>query len=92
MTRNTDGIYRWTYELNMYRNPTVLITVLKVLGISMGLVWLFTVLISIGDRRFWWDGFLSETKVFALVMLGFIVRAHPVREDAIFLCFLDNLL
>ena len=30
--KQTDGIYRWTYELNMYRNPTVLITVLKVLG------------------------------------------------------------
>ncbi len=73
MTRNSDGIYRWMYELNMYRNPTVLITVLKVLGLSMGLVWLFTVLISIGDRRFWWDGFLSMTKGFALVMLGFIV-------------------
>ena len=73
MTRNADGIYRWTYELNMYRNPTVLITVLKVLGLSMGLVWLFTVLISMGDRRFWWDGFLSMTKGFALVMLGFIV-------------------
>ena len=61
MTRNADGIYRWTYELNMYRNPTVLITVLKVLGLSMGLVWLFVVLISMGDRRFWWDGFLSTT-------------------------------
>ena len=73
MTRNADGIYRWTYELNMYRNPTVLITVLKVLGLSMGLVWLFVVLISMGDRRFWWDGFLSTTKGFALVMLGFIV-------------------
>ena len=73
MVKQENGIYRWTYELNMYRNPTVLITVLKILGLSMGLVWLFTVLISIGDRRFWWDGFLSETKVFALVMLGFIV-------------------
>ena len=73
MTRNADGIYRWTYELNMYRNPTVLITVLKVLGLSMGLVWLFAVLISIGDRRFWWGGFLSMTKVFSLVMLGFVV-------------------
>ena len=36
MTKQQDGIYRWTYELNIYRNPTVLITVLKVLGLSMG--------------------------------------------------------
>ena len=35
--KQTDGIYRWTYELNMYRNPTVLINVLKEPGLSMGL-------------------------------------------------------
>ena len=73
MIRQKEDIYRWTYELNMYRNPTVLITVLKVLGLSMGLVWLFVVLASMGDRGFWWNGFLSETKIFALVMLGFVV-------------------
>ena len=73
MVKQANGIYRWTYELNLYRNPTVLITVLKVLGLSMGLVWLFVVLVSMGDRGFWWDGFLPETKVFALVMLGFVV-------------------
>ena len=73
MVKQKNGVYRWTYELNLYRNPTVLITVLKVLGLSMGLVWLFVVLVSIGDRRFWWDGFLSTTKVFALVMLGLVV-------------------
>ena len=73
MVKQKNGVYRWTYELNLYRNPTALITVLKVLGLSMGLVWLFVVLVSMGDRRFWWDGFLSETKGFALVMLGFIV-------------------
>ena len=73
MLKQANGVYRWTYELNMYRNPTVLITVLKVLGLSMGLVWLFVVLVSMGDRGFWWDGFLSVTKAFALVMLGLVV-------------------
>ena len=73
MVKQKNGVYRWTYELNLYRNPTVLITVLKVLGLSMGLVWLFVVLVSMGDRGFWWDGFLSETKGFALVMLGLVV-------------------
>ena len=58
LTKQPDCTYRWTYELNMYRNPTVLITVLKVLGLSMGLIWLFVVLVSMGDRRFWWDGCL----------------------------------
>ena len=35
--KQTDGICLWTYELNMYRNPTVLINVLKEPGLSMGL-------------------------------------------------------
>ena len=27
-----DGIYRWTYEVNMWKNPVILITLLKVLS------------------------------------------------------------
>ena len=33
-----DGKYRWFYELNMLKNPTILFTVWKVLGISFGIV------------------------------------------------------
>ena len=69
MLKQANGVYRWTYELNMYRNPTVLITVLKVLGLSMGIVWLFVILTSMGGGSFWWKGFLSLTKGFALLML-----------------------
>ena len=40
-----DGKYRWVYEVPMLKNPTILIDVFKVLGISFGIVWLFTVLV-----------------------------------------------
>ena len=33
-----DGVYRWFYEMNMIRNPTILITVWKVIGISILIV------------------------------------------------------
>jgi len=31
-----DGVYRWYYELNMLRNPTIILSVWKVLGVSFG--------------------------------------------------------
>ncbi len=33
-----DGVYRWTYNYDLLRNPTVMFTVWKVLGISLGAV------------------------------------------------------
>lgn len=45
--RCPDGIYRWTYEYHMLRNPTILFTVWKVLGISFGAVFLFTLIIDL---------------------------------------------
>jgi hypothetical protein len=44
-----DGKYRWLYELDMWRNPTVFITVARVLGISAGAVGLFVALLAAGD-------------------------------------------
>ncbi len=31
-----DGVYRWHYELNMLRNPAIILSVWKVLGVSFG--------------------------------------------------------
>ena len=69
-----DGVYRWTYEYHMLRNPTILFTVWKVLGISFGAVFLFTLVIdliqgvtkSIADL---WDA----SKVFVILMGIFFV-------------------
>ena len=42
-----DGAYRWFYELDMLKNPTILITVWKVLGIAFGTVALFTLIMDL---------------------------------------------
>ena len=42
-----DGVYRWTYEMDMLRNPKILITVWKVLGISLGVVFLFDLIVTL---------------------------------------------
>ena len=43
----TDGVYRWNYEFDMLRNPTILFTVWKVLGIAFGAVYLFTLILDL---------------------------------------------
>lgn len=44
-----DGKYRWAYELNMLTNPTILVEVFKVLGISLAITWVFSMAISLFD-------------------------------------------
>ena len=34
VVRGKDGVYRWVYEMSMLRNPTILFTVWKVMGVA----------------------------------------------------------
>ena len=38
-----DGVYRWVYEYKLMSNPTILITIMKVLGLSVGILKFFIV-------------------------------------------------
>ena len=70
-----DGKYRWIYEYKMLKNPTILITVMKVLLLSFGIVIAFMVLINLigGDFRYWTrSDFLSSSKVFLILLLVLI--------------------
>ena len=42
-----DGVYRWVYEYDMLRNPGIMISVWKVLGISFGAVFLFDLIATL---------------------------------------------
>ena len=67
-----DGKYRWTYEYRMLENPAILITVLKVLLLSFGIVLAFLVLISLvgGDFRYWnRSDYFSFFRVFLILLL-----------------------
>ena len=50
-----DGKYRWIYEFEMLKNPSILITVWKVLALSFGIVMAFTLLVTLisGDFKYW---------------------------------------
>lgn len=77
----SDGKYRWVYEMNMLKNPTIFFTVLKVMMISLGIVWLFGLVIGIGNMSL--DYFLFWTKLtgimigifFVLTIIGVLITA-----------------
>lgn len=72
--RCPDGVYRWTYEFDMLKNPTILFSVWKVLGISFGAVLLFTLIVDLfqGAVRSWAD-LWSASKVFVLLAGVFLI-------------------
>ena len=73
ITLYPDGKYRWVYEVSMMKNPSILIDVLKVLGISLGFAWLFTLLLSFFDDDLSLEKLWNLTMVFLVLMLVFAV-------------------
>ena len=64
-----DGKYRWVYEVPMLKNPSILYDVYKVLGISIGVVWLLNVLLIGCEEGFSFDNLWGSTCVILVVML-----------------------
>ena len=54
-----DGKYRWVYEMHLLKNPTIFLTTLKVMLISIGIVGLFMLAITAfeGDLTMEWFQF-----------------------------------
>ena len=73
ITLYPDGKYRWVYEVSMMKNPSILIDVLKVLDISLGFVWLFTLLLNFFDDDLSLEKLWNLTMVFLELMLVFAV-------------------
>ena len=78
-----DGVYRWYYAVPMLKNPVILFTVWKVLGLAFLIVYLFTALLGLGDmiRYGGWAELWDLTKGFlilALVFLGISVLAYLI--------------
>ena len=69
-----DGVYRWTYEMDMLRNPSIMISVWKVLGISFGVVFLFDLIVTLFDSVLEpWEAFLGVGKLFLILAAIFLV-------------------
>lgn len=63
-----DGKYRWTYEVPMLSNPSILLDVYKVLGISFFIVWLFGVVVLCCDGEMTLENLWGSTFGFLIVL------------------------
>lgn len=68
-----DGKYRWVYDVPMLKNPSILMEVFWVLGISFGVVWLFVLLIGVCADGFDLTAMWGITRGFLLLMAVFLV-------------------
>ena len=69
VTLCNDGKYRWLYRFDMVKNPAILFTVWKVLGMSFFLKWSFSLLMSLIGNDMDMEDFISFTGGFALLTL-----------------------
>lgn len=65
-----DGKYRWTYKMNLFKNPTVFLLIWKVFFFIIIGMFVFLTLVQSGNNHFWWDGFLFTATVFGYVLIG----------------------
>ncbi len=61
-----DGVYRWMFELSLWRNPTILITLIKVFGLTIGILFLFGLIFAITSGDF------LEQLLFHIRLLGIV--------------------
>lgn len=47
-----DGVYRWSYEMDMLRNPTIMLSTLKAMGLAIGIVIVFMVVMDLIEGSF----------------------------------------
>lgn len=81
-----DGKYRWVYELNMLKNPVILLTVLKIIGIVFLVIFAFLFLIELFDGtspvEFFQnvaDGFMDNPSIpitVILILIGVIILSY----------------
>lgn len=89
-----DGKYRWYGELPMFKNPAILFTVWKVLGLSLGIVFLIALLANACDSVDFVQSMKGTLKVllivagalFAVSLIAYFIAAasYGFRYRAIF--------
>jgi hypothetical protein len=78
--RGQDGVWRWNYEMNMWKNPTILITVWKVMMLGGAFPVLLVTVLGLVE-----DGLSEALRTFGFMFLavgaictGLVLLAYPV--------------
>ena len=69
----TDGKYRWTYPMNMYKNPTIFLTVLKIFAIIGAIMFLLLNITAAFNGE--WDAIIGNLKYWGIAIVVFVVIA-----------------
>ena len=83
VTLYPDGKYRWVYEMNLLKNPSVLFDLWWVFGITILIIALLFVIIAIFDGDFGWDSIsgmffslgIAAGVILVLSLIGYVVYA-----------------
>ena len=78
-----DGKYRWTYEVNLLKNPSIFYDLLLVMGISLGVVFVIMLAGLVYGDNLDWESLSSIVLVFSgisvffffLCLLGYVIWA-----------------
>ena len=79
-----DGRYRWAYEFNLYRNPTILLVVAKILGVLFGIAIGINLVMTLIDVANGYSnmedliGFIKGCLIFALVFGAIVVGSYYI--------------
>ena len=69
-----DGKYRWSYEVNLWRNPSILFDLLKVFGVIMLGMWLLVaVIVPLFDGHLRWHRVMDTSATFIWVLIAVLV-------------------
>ena len=69
----SDGKYRWTYELSLFKNPTIFLLVWKIFFFIFVGICLFVLLMDTLNGYMDGERFVDTLKIFGYIMIGFTV-------------------
>ena len=73
VTLCSDGKYRWMYPFDMLKNPVILFTVWKVLGMSFFIVYMFSLIFTTIENGIVIEDIIGVTRGFLILFLVFAV-------------------
>ncbi|MDO5118104.1 MAG: hypothetical protein Q4D34_06420 [Eggerthellaceae bacterium] len=75
IVQDENGVYRWVYEFNLYKNPTILFTVMKILVgiIVIGLVIMLAFMVPDLAKGYADSGDVAETLTFGGIFIALFI-------------------
>ena len=83
MLPDDDGKYRWTYEMSLFKNPTIFILVWKIFFFIILGIFAFMVIVDIAD----WGGFDGERFLGSLKAMGWFLLGMTVLVGVSYLIY-----